>query len=244
MLTKTGARPMMRRLCFAAMLVACVVACAPEPVDPAFDEDAANKLLVKYEEARTDEDYESAEFHADELRRRHGETRAAAKMRSTLAQVQERAEARREKRRLADLWDYQRIAVESGGTQHSAAIYSRVEVDPEGEAPPATPDARLIFRRHPEWGESAYLVLAQSELKCGPPCVLEIRFDDGEPQKYAGDPADTGTGPALFIVDRDRFLAALRDADRVHIRLPETAHLRPSFSFEVGGFSPDRHLAD
>ncbi len=235
---------MLRPLILSVALVAALAACQPEPVDPAFDEDAAAKLLVKYEEARTDEDYESAEFHADELRRRHGETRAAAKMRQTLPQVQELAEVRREERRLADLWDYQKIAVDTGGIQHSAAIYSKVEVDPEGEAPPATPDARLIFRRHPEWGESAYLVLAQSALKCGPPCTLEIRFDDGEPQRFAGDPADTGTGPALFIVDRDRFLAALRQAERVRIRLPETAHLRPSFEFEVGGFNPDRHLAD
>ena len=234
---------MIRRLTLAAVLAVSLAACEPEPVDPAFDEDAGQTLLVKYEEARTDEDWETAEMHADELRRKHGETRAAAKMRTTLAEVQERAEAERERRRLRDLWTYQKFAVD-GGTQHSASLDSRVEHDPESESRPPPPDATLIFRRHPAWGESAYLVLAQESLRCGPPCTLRIRFDDGEPQTFAGDPADTGTGPALFIVDRDRFLDRVADAQQVRIYLPATEHLAPMFEFEVGGFDRKRHLAD
>ena len=224
-------------------LALCLAACTPEPVDPAFDEDAGQKLLVRYEAARTDGDWESAEYHAEELRRKHGETKAAATMRATLAEVREKAGADREVRRLRDLWTYQRFAVD-GGTQVSASLGSRVEHDPESELPAPEPDATLIFRRHPAWGDSAYLVLAQESLKCGPPCTLRIAFDDGEPQTFAGKPADTGTGPALFIVDRDRFLEALRDAKRVRIRLPATAHLEPMFEFEVGGFDAERHLRD
>jgi hypothetical protein len=231
----------LRTVC--AVLLLALAGCKEEPLDPAFDEDAGNKLLVQYEAARTDQDWETAEFHAEELRRKHGETRAAEKMRATLAQVQANAEAERDVRRLRDLWDYQRIQVE-GGIQHSASLNSRVEHDPESDTPAPPPDAQLIFRRHPEWGESAYLVLAQDALQCGPPCVLQIRFDDGAAEAFVGDPADTGTGPALFIVDRDGFLARLRTAKRVRIALPETAHLRPSFEFEVGGFDAERHLRD
>lgn len=226
-----------------AVLATALTACQPEPVDPAFDEDAGQKLLVQYEAARTDGDWETAEMHADELRRKHGETRAASTMRATLADVQEKAEAEREVRRMRDLWTYQKFAVE-GGTQHSASLDSKVEHDPESETRPPPPDATLIFRRHPAWGESAYLVLAQSNLRCGPPCTLKIRFDDAEPETYAGDPADTGTGPALFIVDRDRFLDALDGAQRVRVYLPPTEHLAPMFDFEVGGFDRERHLAD
>ena len=231
------------RVLVAASLAALLAACEPEPVDPAFDEDAGQKLLVQYEAARTDEDWETAELHADELRRKHGETRAAGKMRATLADVQERAEAERDRRRLKDLWTYQKFAVE-GGTQYSASLDSKVEHDPESESRPPPPDATLIFRRHPAWGDSAYLVLAQTNLRCGPPCTLKIRFDDAEPVPYEGDPADTGTGPALFIVDRDRFLDALDHARRVRIYLPPTEHLAPMFDFEVGGFDKARHLAD
>jgi len=233
----------MKRWVILALLLAALAACKEEAPDPAFDEEAGRRLLVQYEAARTDGDWETAEMHAEELRRRHGETDAAATMRSTLADVQAAAEADREQRRLRGLWDYQRNPVD-GGIPHSASLFSRVEHDPESEAPAPTPDAQLIFRRHPQWGDSAYLVLAQESLRCGPPCVLQIRFDDGEAQAYEGDPADTGTGPALFIVDRDRFLAALRGAKRVRIALPETDHLRPSFEFEVAGFDAERHLRD
>lgn len=225
-----------------ALALVLLSACQPAEVDPAFDEAAGGKLLAAYESARADGDFEIAEARGDELRQRHGETQAAATLRATLDEVRVQAEAMRENRRLLALWEYQKIPA-AGGIQNTAALYSRVEVDPESEVA-AQPDARLILRRHPEWGESAYLVLAQQALQCGPPCVMSIRFDDGEPQRYTGDPADTGTGPALFIEDRDRFLAAMTDARRVRIELPRSGHLVPVFEFEVGGFLPQRHLTD
>jgi hypothetical protein len=222
-----------------------LAACQPEPVDPAFDEAKGAELLAAYEAARTDGDWEIAEARGDELRQRHGETAAAKTMRATLDEVRTEAEAMREQRRLVALWEYQSIPAD-GGTQHTAAIYSRVEIDPDAEEGEITaiPDARLILRRHPEWGDSAYLVLTQKALECGPPCVLNIRFDDGEPQTYTGDPADTGTGPALFIEERDRFLAAMREARRIRIQLPKSGHLVPVFEFEVGGFKPSPELID
>lgn len=224
-----------------ALLLA-LAACQPAEVDPAFDETKGAKLLAAYEAARADGDFEIAEARGDELRQRHGDTAAAATMRTTIEEVRAQAEAMRENRRLIGLWEYQKIPA-AGGVQNTAALYSRVEVDPESEVK-ALPDARLILRRHPEWGESAYLVLAQQALQCGPPCVMQIRFDGGQPQSYTGDPADTGTGPALFIEDRDRFLAAMTEAERVRIELPRSGHLVPVFEFEVGGFLPRRHLED
>ncbi len=230
----------MKRLTLALLLA--LAACQPAEVDPAYDEAEGAKLLAVYEAARADGDYEIAEARGDELRQRHGETQAAAALRATMEEVRAKAEAMRENRRLLALWEYQKIPA-AGGIQNTAALYSRVEVDPESEVA-AQPDARLILRRHPEWGESAYLVLAQQALQCGPPCVMQISFDGGPAQRYTGDPADTGTGPALFIEDRDRFLAALTDAKRVRIELPRSGHLVPVFEFEVGGFLPQRHLTD
>ncbi len=227
---------------FTLALLLALAACQPAEVDPAFDEAKGAELLAAYEAARAEDDFEIAEARGDELRQRHGETQAAATMRATIDEVRAKAEQMRENRRLVGLWEYQKIPA-AGGIQNTAALYSRVEVDPESEVK-AMPDARLILRRHPEWGESAYLVLAQQSLQCGPPCVLQIRFDDGEPQRYTGDPADTGTGPALFIEDRDRFLAAMTDATHVRIELPRSGHLVPVFEFEVGGFLPRRHLED
>jgi len=224
------------------LVVLLLAACRPQEVDPAFDEAKGAELLASYEAARADGDFESAEARGDELRQRHGETRAAATMRQTLEQVRVEAEAMREHRRLVQLWEYQALPA-AGGIQRTAALYSRVAMDPETGRALAIPDARLILRRHPEWGESAYLVLTQKTLQCGPPCRLQVRFDDGETLSFEGDPADTGTGPALFIVDRDRFLAAMSGATRVRIELPRSGALVPVFEFEVGGFQPARHLA-
>lgn len=232
----------MKRWLLPAVLL--LAACQPQEIDPAYDEARGAELLAAYEAARAASDFEIAELRADELRQRHGETRAAATMRESLAQVRAEAEAMRERRRLLQLWDYQANPVAGGGIQHTATLYSRVAVDPETGRALAIPDAQLVLRRHPAWGESAYLVLTQKTLKCGPPCRLQIRFDDGETQSFQGDPADTGTGPALFIVDRDRFLAAMTGATRVRIELPRSGALVPVFEFEVGGFLPARHARD
>jgi len=233
----------MTRWMFACACALALAACQPAEVDPDFDEDAAAELLVGYEAARADGDFEIAEARGNELRQRHGETAAAAQVRRTMDEVRAGAELMRETRRLRSLWEYQSIPA-GGGIQHTAAIYSRVPIDPDSETAP-TPDARLILRRHPEWGDSAYLVLSQRQLECRPPCALQIRFDDGQPQRFAGEPADTGTGPALFIKDRERFIAGMLEATRVRIELPRSGHLVPVFEFEVGGLAPaGPHLAD
>lgn len=226
------------------LLVLALAACQPEPVDPAEDEVAGAEKLALYEAARADEDFEIAEMHGDQLDQAHGKTQAAATMRETIDQVREQAESMRERRRLLGLWDYQSVAVE-GGTQHSAAIYSKVPgYDAEAGGPPPRPEARLVLRRHPDWGESAYLVLEMSTLRCGPPCRLKIRFDDGPVREFAGEPADTGTGPALFIKDEAGFVEAMAAAQRVHIELPRSGVLVPSFQFEVGGYRPALYRGD
>lgn len=234
---------LLRRLALLPLAFA-LAACQPEPVDPAEDEVAGKELLSLYEQARDAQDYEIAEMHANTLDDRHGRTEAAAAMRKSIDNVRAEAEAMREKRRLIALWDYQSVAVE-GGTQHSAAIYSKVpRAFVEEGMPPPRPDARLVLRNHPDWGVSAYLVLEMSELRCGPPCKLAIRFDDAPTREFAGEPADTGTGPALFIKDEAGFREAMMQARSVRIELPRSGALVPVFEFEVGGFRPALYRAD
>ena len=224
-------------------LAIALAACRQDPPDPAFDEAAGAALLAQYEQARAEGNPQLALEKADELRRRHGETEAARAMRSSVGQVREELAALEEKHRLAGLWDYQTVPAE-GGVQHTAAIYSKVVMPLEPGTPPPTPDARLILRRHPAWGESVYLVLEMSTLRCGPPCSLQLRFDEGEPMRFPGEPADTGTGPALFIKDRPRFLAAMQGSRRLRIELPSNGTLVPRFEFEIAGFDTTRTQAD
>ena len=234
---------LLRRLALLPLALV-LAACQPEPVDPAEDEAAGAELLALYEQARGDGDFEIAEMHGNTLDDRHGRTEAAAAMRKSIESVRAEAEAMREQRRLIALWDYQSVAVE-GGTQHSAAIYSKVpQAFLEEGMPAPRPDARLVLRNHPGWGISAYLVLQMSELRCGPPCKLSIRFDDAPAREFAGEPADTGTGPALFIKDEAAFREAMMQAQSVRIELPRSGALVPVFEFEVGGFRPALYRTD
>lgn len=148
------------------------------------------------------------------------------------------AQAAAEAQRLQDLWDYQRVPV-PGGEQVTAALYSHVDSDPEAETMPV-PDARLVLRRHPAWGRSAYLLLNQQQLRCAPPCLLSLRFDDGETLSFRGKPADSGSGPALFIAPEARFRDRLRGAKRLRVQLPQSGALVPVFVFEVAGYRPER----
>jgi hypothetical protein len=144
-----------------------------------------------------------------------------------------------EKRRLQGLWDYQDVQFDEG-VQHSAAIYSKTLPAEEGEIAPV-PDARLVLRDNPNWGRSAYLLLAQSKFACGKPCAMKIAFDDGAATKYAGKQADSGKGPALFIDDEKKFIAALKAAKLVKISLPKGSGLVTSLTFEVGGYDAARY---
>lgn len=212
--------------------------CAVAPNDDAEKHALAVKGLAEYQKFRADGQYELAELHAEKFLKKHGKSVEAKQLRMSLLDTQERAESQREQRRLAALWDYQTVAVD-GGEQITAAIYSDSEVDPDAEVYPV-PDARLVLRRHPQWGRSAYLLLNQTKLSCGPPCRIALRFDSGDSQVFTGKPADSGQGPALFIVEEARFLDALRNSKKLRVTLPKSAVLAQMFEFEVGGFDPAR----
>jgi hypothetical protein len=201
----------------------------------------AAALLQGYEAARTAGNPEAAEAAADQLRERYPDSEQARKLEPTLDAVRTAAESVRETRRLRGLWDYQANAVGSG-TQRSASIFSRTE-DMGEDQPASIPDAQLVLRDHPDWGRSAYLLLAQSKFSCGKPCTLQLAFDDAEAQTWRGKQADSGKGPALFIEDEARFVTALRAAKQLRVLLPKGSGSIGSLVFEVGGFSPERYAS-
>jgi len=205
---------------------------------PAADQAKATTLLDSYESARSGKNWEVAESYADKLRGQFPDSDAAAKLAGSLEQVRAQAEQMRESRRLGELWDYQSVAV-GKGVQRSAAIYNLTVPADEGQPVP-TPDAQLVLRDHPSWGRSAYLLLAQSRFSCGSPCAMQIRFDDGQPRRFAGKQADSGKGPALFIEDEQGFIDAMGNAERVRIELPKGSGRIPALVFEVAGYDPDR----
>lgn len=221
------------------MLQACAEQSDTEATLSSSEQAMAVELLESFETARRDQNWEVAETYADQLRAKYPASEAAAKLEPLLGAVRAGAEAAREQRRLRDLWDYQAVPV-GKGEQRTATLYSRTAEVGEGE-PAIVPDARLVLRDHPEWGRSAYLLLAQSRFRCGPPCRMTIAFDDAPAQDFAGKQADSGKGPALFIEDEARFIAAMTGAKRVRIQLPKGSGSASSLSFDVGGFDAARY---
>ena len=199
----------------------------------------AAAMLKDYESARAAGNPEAAEVAADRLREAFPDSGEAGRLDATLDTVRKDAESVRELRRLRGLWDYQANAVGSG-TQRSASIFSRT-VDLGEDQPAAIPDAQLVLRDHPDWGRSAYLLLAQSKFACGKPCTLQLAFDAQAPSEWRGKQADSGHGPALFIEDEARFIAALQKAKQLRVSLPKGSGSIGTLVFEVGGFAPERY---
>ena len=96
-----------------------------------------------------------------------------------------------------------------GGDQLSAAIYSKEPVDVGGGT--AHP-VRLIFRDHPEWGRSSYLVLENGDFDCYGGCKVKVTLDDARAE------GDGGLAPEDRRGDRDvhrgRARAVAHDARR------------------------------
>lgn len=219
-------------------LVSCTSPDNEEGELSAEDQAKAAVLFESYESARQAENWQAAEASAEQLRDKYPGSDAAAKIAASFDHVQQQAELAREQRRLAELWDYQRVAVDKG-VQRSASLYSRTPPVEEG-MPAATPDAQLVLRDHPSWGLSSYLLFDASRFKCGQPCTMQISFDAGEPRRFAGKQADSGKGPALFIEDEQQFIEAMSKAKKLRIELPKGSGKIPVLVFEVGGYQPSR----
>jgi hypothetical protein len=220
-----------------ALLAACAQETDPSALTPAQEVEAA-ALLRDYEAARGAGNWLGAEGIGDRLRQRFPDSDAAGKANATLAEVRVQAEAVREAQRLAEAWSYQLVAVD-GGEQRSALIDSRVPAAEEGETP-SPADAQLVLRQHPEWGRSSYLLLQQRAFNCGKPCRLRIAFDAAPATEWAGKQADSGSGPALFVEDDGRFIAALRKAKTVRIELPAGSGRLKALNFDVAGYRHER----
>jgi hypothetical protein len=135
----------------------------------AAQEQKAEELERQYEQARSSNDWEMARIHGSALLSQYPQSQAAGRIEPGLAEVKAKGEAARERRRLEALWDYAQVAAD-GGVQRSAAIYSKEPVDVDGSG--AKP-VQLVFRDHPKWERSGYLVLQAGDFAA--PAVARSR---------------------------------------------------------------------
>ena len=150
------------------------------------------------------------------------------------AKAQERAiaeaAARREADLLAALWTYSDVAADKG-RQLAASIYSTDDVETGGVR---AGRVQLVFRDHPSWGRSSYLVLPDGDFAC-PKCTVAVTVDDQPPAQMAARRPPTDEAIALFIDDVRALWRMTAGAARLTIEFPVKAGGTRRADFEVGG---------
>ncbi len=197
----------------------------------AANEQAAKEYADGFDAAVAAENWALAKAQGDVLFARFPDTEQAARIRPHYDEAKAKAADAREAARVAALWSYQ-VEDVKGGKQLSAAIYSKDAVDTDGSG--AHP-VRLIFRDHPTWGTSSYLVLQAGDFACHGGCRARIQVDEAGPKAMAALRPDTDEAIAMFINDEHGLWRMLEGAERVSIEFPVKAGGTRTAVFEVAG---------
>ena len=201
----------------------------------AAQERAAEDMARQFDDAVAAQNWHLAKGLGDVLLMDHPASAAAARIKPRLEEIRAKAEAEAQQRRLAALWSYGEEPVK-GGTQLSAAIYSQEPVDTDGSG--AHP-VRLIFRDHPGWGRSAYLVLEAGDFDCYGGCRLKVTAD-GKTHALPGSRPRTDEAIAMFIDDHKALWKLAKASKQLSIEFPTKGVGRKTVDFEVGGLDPAR----
>jgi hypothetical protein len=197
----------------------------------AAQEQVAEGMAKQFDEAVAAQNWQLAKAHGEILQIEHPGSAAAARVKPALDEIRARAEAAQQEKRLAALWTYGDEPVGKDGHQLSAALYSQEPVDTDGSG--AHP-VRLIFRDHPEWGRSSYLVLEAGDFDCYSGCKLKV-IADGKPHTLPGSRPKTDEAIAMFIDDHKALWRLAKNSKQLSIEFP-TRHVgKKTAEFEVGG---------
>ncbi|HLM53585.1 MAG TPA: hypothetical protein VK325_08365 [Pseudoxanthomonas sp.] len=199
-------------------------------------EDAAAALAREYDAAVASQNWDLARVHGAALIAQYPGTEAVAAMQAGYEEVKAKGEAARERRRMQALCDYAQVPAD-GGTQHSAAIYSRDPVDVDGSG--AKP-VQLVFRDHPKWERSGYLVLQAGDFRCAGGCRVRIEADAAAPRAMQAWRPDTDEAIAMFISDDKALWKLARTTQVMEIEFPVEAGGTRTAVFETGGLDGAR----
>jgi hypothetical protein len=167
---------------------------------------------------------------------RAAQAEAKAAREAADAKARADADAAREADRLKALWTYTDVPA-GKGRQVSAAIKSVEDVDTGGDLPHAV---LLVFRDHPLWGRSSYLVLNNGDFRCASKCTVAIAADDGVAKNVAAHRPNTHEAIALFIDDWRALWHAATSAKRISITFAVKAGGTRTATFDVGGLDPSQ----
>lgn len=201
----------------------------------AAQEQEAEKMAKQFDEAVAARNWHLAKGYGEILQIDHPTSEAAARIKPLLEDVTAKDEAEGQQRRLAALWSYGDEEAK-GGRQLSAAIYSQEPVDTDGSG--AHP-VRLIFRDHPSWGRSAYLVLEAGDFNCYGGCTLKV-IADGKAHTLPGSRPKTDEAIAMFIDDHKALWKLAKNSKQLSIEFPTKQVGKRSAEFEVGGLEASK----
>jgi len=197
----------------------------------AVKEQAAEAAAKQFEDAYAQQNWQLARGYGDMLLMEHPDSAAAGRIKERLDDARAKVEAAAEQRRLAALWAYASEPVK-GGAQLSALIFSRQPVDVDGSG--AKP-AQLVFRDHPDWGRSSYLVLESGDFDCYGGCKVQVKIDDAPTKTMAANRPKTDEAIAMFIEDERALWRLTKDVKLIAIEFPVKAGGKRTAVFEVGG---------
>ena len=200
------------------------------------NEAAAEQAAADFEAAYAAEHWVLAGAQGDVLLARWPDTAAAERIRPLHQEARAKGNAAREDARLEALWAYNTEPVK-GGNQLSAAIFSREGVDSDGSG---KKPVRLIFRDHPDWGRSSYLVMQAGDFDCYGACRVSVAVDDAAPVRMAANRPDTDEAIAMFIDDERALWRMIDGAKRLTVEYPVKAGGTRTVGFEVGGLERTR----
>ena len=226
-------------LCCVLALVACgdreAEQRAAVAAQAAANETAAAELATQYDSALTAQNWEMARIHGAALLAQYPQTQAATQVEQTFADTKTKAEEVREQNRLSSLWNYAQVTA-GKGIQRSAMIYSKEPVDVDGAGPRTV---QLVFRDHPEWKRSAYLVLQAGDFRCPGGCKVKLVADGAAAKSMAAWRPDTDEAIAMFITDHKALWKLVRKTRAVAIEFPVKGGGTRTAVFETGGLNAE-----
>lgn len=196
----------------------------------------AKKQYENYQQLKAGGRVDLALNVADHMIKTLPQAQATAQVKAEVEPLRAQMAAEREARRLKDLWVYHDgHDADAGGRVRTAYIFATEPLAKEPGKEPAR--ARLVLRRHPEWGDDVYLLSEHGPYTCSTPCRLQVTFDDGPARTVPGEIPETGEH-AIFVKDFAYFVQHLPDAAKVSIEATLANGGARTLVFEVGGYDP------
>lgn len=147
-------------------------------------------------------------------------------------------EARETQRNAGLLWNYVESDDSMTGKKIKFAVVDSTNSVDFGFPYNGSQRGKLSLRKHPRWGESAYVSLEKGQFVCGyDNCNLRVRYGEGAPQRLsASEPSDHSTN-LLFITNHKQFIAQVRKVNKVYIEAEFYQEGNRVFEFNVSELS-------